>query len=374
MSRLLRAGAAAALLVLLAAASASPASAKTTWLCKPGLAKNPCAVGTGTTALGPDGTVKGPVATPKAATKKVDCFYVYPTVSDQKTPQATLRIDPEERSIALFQAARYGSLCRVYAPMYRQITLQGLLQPATVTTKMRDTAYADVRAAFREYLKNDNKGRGIVFVSHSQGTAMLRELLAKEVDPKASVRKRMVSAVLLGGNTTNKDFKHIKPCAMSTQTGCVIAFSTFNETPPATAVFGKTGSLGRLSPKAGGTVLCTNPAALGGDGKAATLTSIYPSTPFAPGTTIGGLTTQVGMPIPSGVSQPWLTAKAYTAKCVTENGVHVLKIAPLPGAPTLKPLPDATWGLHLVDANIALGDLVTVVGKQTARHVARARA
>jgi hypothetical protein len=363
MSRLLRALPAAALLALLCAAP-SAASAKTTWLCKPGLAKNPCAVGTGTTELHADGTVAGPVSEAAVVRpQKVDCFYVYPTVSDQKTPQATKRIDPEQRSIALYQAARYSSLCKVYAPMYRQITLQGLLQPKTVTTKMRDTAYADVRDAFRDYLKHDNKGRGIVFISHSQGTAMLRELLAKEVDAKPAVRKKLVSAILLDGNTTNKDFKHIKSCAKATQVGCVIAFSTFGDAPPANAVFGVSSGLGRLAPTTGGTVLCTNPAALGST-RSATLTTVYPSTPFAPGTTIGVLTTQVGMPTPSGVSTPWLTAQAYTARCVTENGAHVLRITPLPGAPTLKALPDATWGLHLVDANIALGDLITVVGKQ----------
>jgi hypothetical protein len=371
MSRLLRALPAAALLVLLAAALPSASSAKTTWLCKPGLASNPCSVGTGTTWLNADGTVKGPFHGPKTkAAKPVDCFYVYPTVSDQKAPQASKRIDPELRSIARYQAARYGSVCRIYAPVYRQITLQGLLQPTTVTAKMRDTAYADVRDAFRDYLKNDNKGRGIVFVSHSQGTAVLRQLLAKEVDAKPAVRKRLVSAVLLGGNVTNKDFKHIKACAKSTQTGCAIAFSTYGDTPPANAAFGKSGSLGGLTQSKGGSVLCTNPAALGGG--SAKLTTIFPSTPFAPGTTIGALTTQVGMPMPSGVSEPWLLAQSYTGRCVTENGAHVLRIAPLPGAPTLKPNPDATWGLHLVDANIALGDLENLVIKQALRYVARA--
>jgi hypothetical protein len=370
MSRLLRALPAAALFVLLAA---SPASAKTTWLCKPGLAKNPCVTGPSLAELSPTGQVTGTVSPNIAAGRAVDCFYVYPTVSDQKTPQATLRIDPEERSIARYQAAYYSSTCLMYAPMYRQITLQGLLQPATVTTKMRDTAYADVRAAFRDYLEHDNKGRGIIFISHSQGTAMLRQLLAQEVDAKPSVRKRLVSAVLLGGNTTNKDFKHIPACAKRTQTGCVIAFSTFGDTPPANAVFGINSGLGRLAPAKGGTVLCTNPAALGST-KAATLTTIYPSVPFAPGTTIGALTTQVGMLTPAGVTAPWLTTQAYRGACVTENGANVLKITPIGGAPTLKALPDATWGLHLVDANIALGDLSLTVGTQAGRYVARARA
>ena len=62
-----------------------------------------------------------------ASNPKIDCFYVYPTVSDQKTVNANLHIDPVERSIALYQAARYSQYCRVFAPMYRQVTLTALL-------------------------------------------------------------------------------------------------------------------------------------------------------------------------------------------------------------------------------------------------------
>ncbi|HWI71699.1 MAG TPA: DUF3089 domain-containing protein [Baekduia sp.] len=359
MSRLSRPLAAAVSTAALVLLCASGASAKTTWLCQPGLKSNPCRTDPSVTTISPTGAVLGTASPSLAGKPKVDCFYVYPTVSDQKTIQANKKIDPEERSIALYQAAAYSSTCRVFAPMYRQITLQGLLQPGKVTAKMRATAYADVRDAWRDYLKHDNKGRGVVFVSHSQGTFVLRQLLAKEVDAKPSVRKRLVSAILLGGNTTNKDFKHITPCVKATQTGCAIAFSTFGATPPANAVFGK----GTNNAE----VLCTNPAALGGG--AATLTSLFPSAPFAPGTTIGALTTQVGMPQPS-VSTPWIQARAYTGECVSANGINVLKITGVAGAPDLKPLPDATWGLHLVDANIALGDLLKVVGRQAARYAA----
>jgi hypothetical protein len=370
-SRLLAAAVSAAALVLL---SASGASAKTTWLCKPGLKGNPCAPGLGTTVISPTGAVQGTL-TPK--NPKIDCFYVYPTVSDQKTIQANRTIDPEERSIALYQAARYSSECRVYAPMYRQITLQGLLQPAKVTSQMRTTSYADVRDAWRDYLKHDNKGRGVVFISHSQGTFVLRQLLAKEVDPKPAVRKLMVSGILLGGNVLVRkgkdaggDFQHIKACRSATQLRCVVAFSTFDETPPADAVFGRAGQGRSVLPTENGKgseVLCTNPAALGGG--SAPLTSLFPSTPFAPGTTIGALTTQVGLPQPQ-VSTPWLEAQAYSGSCVSADGINVLKITGEPGAPDLKPLPDATWGLHLVDANIALGDLVTLVHGQAARFTA----
>src|SRR3954469_10972238 len=251
MSRRLLAAALACAAVLALAVGASGASASTTWLCKPGLAHDPCTPGLATAVIAPTGAAQGTVTPKKAKRPKVDCFYVYPTVSDQKTIQATRRIDPEQHSIALYQAARYSSECHVYAPMYRQITLAGLLKPDAVTAKMRATSYGDVRDAFRDYLKHDNKGRGIVFVGHSQGTFVLRQLIAKEVDAKPAVRRRMVSALLLGGNvlvkkgkTMGGDFQHIKACTSATQLRCVVAFSTFTPTPPADAVFGRAG-LGR---------------------------------------------------------------------------------------------------------------------------------
>src|ERR1700709_778359 len=91
---------------LTVALGASSASASTTWLCKPGLANNPCTPGMGTTLIAPTGAVQSTLNTKKAQAPKIDCFYVYPTVSHQSTPQATKRVDPEERSIALYQAAR----------------------------------------------------------------------------------------------------------------------------------------------------------------------------------------------------------------------------------------------------------------------------
>ena len=61
----------------------------------------------------------------------IDCFYVYPTVSGQTTGNSNLQIDPEEKSIALYQASRYSQYCHVYAPMYRQTTLAGIGAPGT---------------------------------------------------------------------------------------------------------------------------------------------------------------------------------------------------------------------------------------------------
>jgi hypothetical protein len=46
------------------------------------------------------------------------------------------------------------------------------------------------------------------------------------------------------------------------------------------------------------------------------------------------------------------------------GGAHVLRIASTPGTPVPKASPTPEWGLHLVDVNIAQGDLVNVVRRQ----------
>src|SRR3954470_1815343 len=205
--------------IAIALVAPAGASAKVVWLGKPGLRANPCEPSLTTTAFSPSATRLGVQHVRRARHPKADCFYVYPTVSDQKRPQATQVVDDVLRSIALYQAARYSRDCRVFAPVYRQTTIDGLLHPETVTAKMRATTYANVVEAWRTYLRKFNHGRGVILIGHSQGTFLLRKLVAKEIDSKPAVRKRLISAILLGGNVTVKkgrdrggDFKHIRAC------------------------------------------------------------------------------------------------------------------------------------------------------------------
>jgi hypothetical protein len=226
-----------------------------------------------------------------------------------------------------------------------------------------------VLRAWKTYLHKYNDGRGIVLIGHSQGTFVLRQLIAEQVDKRPGVRKRLVGAYLYGGNVEVKegklvggDFKHIPGCASPKQTGCVVGFSTFNAPVPADSNFGRVG--GRLSTGDPTTrdILCVNPAAVGGG--PGTLDSIFPAAPFAPGTTIGIATEAVGVPRPE-VNTTWIEAKGdYTGTCDSGDDADVLQISSLGGAPVLNPVPDATWGLHLVDANIALGNAVKLLKRQ----------
>ena len=100
-----------AVAVLAAVGAASPALAETVWLCKPGLADDPCVIPMQTTVREPDGTERVE-DDPVPADRPVDCFYVYPTVSNQPTPNANRDRDPELFSIAKYQAARFSRHCR----------------------------------------------------------------------------------------------------------------------------------------------------------------------------------------------------------------------------------------------------------------------
>lgn len=351
-----------------ASASAEPGEGpETVWLCRPGLADNPCDPDLTTTVYSARGNVLG-VRKPRANRHaKVDCFYVYPTVSDDPGSQADLSIDDELRSIALYQAARYSSECRVFAPVYRQITIRAI-GGAPVTPEQRETAYQDVRRAWLDYMANDNHGRGVVFIGHSQGAGVLRRLLRDEVDPHPALRQRLVSALLLGGNVTvargsdrGGDFANIPACRSRTQTGCVVAFVTFGGPVPPNSRFGRTADPALE-------VLCTNPAALRGGSRR--IDSILPTEPFAPGT-IAAVNAILGLP-PITAATPWVEYRGgYEASCSAADGANVLQVTPRGASPQLNPSPDPTWGLHLVDANIALGDLADLVRIQSIRWTFR---
>jgi hypothetical protein len=239
------------------------------WICRPGRA-DACAVDLDATIIAGDGSTAREAfrADPDAP---IDCFYVYPTVSREHTGNADFAIDRDLRRTVVQQFARLGARCRLFAPVYRQITIPGLVaamsgKPMPMSRKL---AYDDVLAAWRTYLANDNHGRGFVLVGHSQGTSHLTRLIREEIDGEP-IQSQMVSALLLGGGGTLPVkpgaapalvFPHIPLCRANAEIGCVIAFSSFRaEAPPAA------GTLFEKAPE-GMLPACTNPGALeGGSG------------------------------------------------------------------------------------------------------------
>ena len=306
--------------------SASPVAgadaAGIVWVCMPGAADNPCTADLSVTVIDPAGNRTTADLVP-AADPPIDCFYVYPTTSRQTTMNADLSIHPEERVIAAAQAALFSQVCRVYAPVYPQLTLAAL-NSGGITAADVQAAYDGVYAAFVDYLASYNHGRGVVLIGHSQGAMLLDDLLHFEIDPKPDLRRLLVSALLMGGNvmvaegqTIGGDLASIPACGSASQVGCVVGYSSFAETPPPDASFGRVdGALSMLPiPKSGPLeILCVNPAAPGGTG------TLLPFFPTADALKLAG----GPMPAPTTafVSYP----DALTASCRTSGGARWLQV------------------------------------------------
>ncbi len=284
---------------------------------------------------------------------KFDCFYVYPTVSTERTPNADLTVQPAEVDAAMAQASRFSSVCRVWAPMYRQRTVPTLF---TVNPHADAVAYDSVLSGWKDYLAHDNDGRPVVFLGHSQGSAMLIKLLAQQIDPNPTLRARTLMAILPGGNVTvpmgktvGATFQHLPLCTATGQSQCVIAYSTFPGQPPANAIFGRPGQGVSLqsgqTAKSGLQVACVNPAAIAGG--TADLTPYF--------------LTPTSKPPPPPVTTPWVTyPDLYSATCMDSGGATWLQVDTLDvaGRPVVTEPLGPTWGYHLVDVNLPLGDLV----------------
>ncbi|MBI3743037.1 MAG: DUF3089 domain-containing protein [Chloroflexi bacterium] len=324
------------------------------------MANNPCLESLDWTDVAADGAFSVQRAKP-ATDAPFDCFYVYPTVSQQKTDNANLTVEPAEINVAIFQASRFSQVCSVWAPMYRQATNPSALTPGALAV-----AYESLLSGWRDYITNYNRGRPIIFISHSQGSSLLIRLLSSQIDPNPSLRKQLVSAIILGGNVqvpAGKDvggsFQNIPACRSAQQTGCVIAYSTFYGQPPANSLFGIPGRgvsvLSQQFTSEGMEVLCTNPANLSG--------GVAPLHPYF-------------RPIPAFVLQkPLPTAWVeypglYTAQCQSSGGATWLQVNDVGGTSDRRPrsaeLQGPQWGLHAADVNIALGDLVQDVAQQEA--------
>jgi hypothetical protein len=377
-----------ALAVGLAGSAAAQAPAKAdyskseTWLCWPGKAGDACDIDMTATVVAADGSSKVEAfkADPKAP---IDCFYVYPTVSTDPGVVSDLTADPAERSVVKQQLARFGSKCRIYAPLYRQITLSALRSmmsgaPPAGLAQAAGTGYGDVVDAWNYYLAHENKGRGVVLIGHSQGSGVLTRFIPAEIEGKP-VQKQLISALILGTNLpveAGKDtgaFKTIPLCKSATQTGCAISYVTFRADvpPPADSIFGKVREPGMVA-------ACTNPAALAG-GKGELKAYMSNQANIATG----------GNPPPEWVkgkanpSTPFVALPGFVSgECVSKDGFTYL--AASLNADPADPRTDVingdvmaggqvvkSWGLHLIDVNIAIGNLVDIVGQQSKAYLAK---
>jgi len=205
-------------------------------------------------------------------------------------------------------------------------------------------------------------------MGHSQGSLTLAAMMQTDVDPVPKVRDQMISAILLGGGTTvapgttlNGTFKSIPTCTKPTDTGCMVAYSSYDVAAPpgANALFGK-------SPD-GNEVACTNPGPLAGNA------GPYHGSYFP--TSINNTLLAPDVPPPLDAGTPFVLYRdMFQGNCVIKNGYSYLEITFLgqPGDPRgVPPYVNSAsesigFGLHLVDYNLPLEELLDIVKQQAA--------
>lgn len=345
------------------------------WLCLPGR-EDACSVNLDVTVIKAKG--KTSVVEHKAAEDPAyDCFYVYPTLSEDPGGNSDLVAGEEEFSVVQGQFARFNSVCRTYAPVYRQITLAGLrgMMGGNPIPIDRALGYNDVRASFEYYMENWNDGRPFVLIGHSQGSSMLQLLINEKIDGKP-LQDQMLSAMLIGWNTMVPEgeivggtFDTIPVCTEVGETGCLISYVSFRENvPPAQG-----GRFGRATGE-GMEVVCTNPVSLERN-KKKNLKEAYLTTEFAWEGAAEDQSEWVegGAEIETAyVSVPGL----LEGQCVNKDGAQYFEITVKgdPSDPRADDITgdiitpsgeiDAGWGLHLLDMSLGLSGLIDLAEAQ----------
>lgn len=352
------------------------------WLCRPGRS-DPCTADQNATIVNPDGSRR--VETFAAAKNPTfDCFYIYPTVSFDPTPNSDMNAGTEEKGIAAYQAARFTKHCRVFAPLYRQVTLsalQAVLSGRAVAAD-RAMAYRDVKAAWDEYLAYDNHGRGVVLIGHSQGSGILKALVADAIEG-TPVQKQIISVLIPGtnvavpvGKDVGGDLKSTPLCRRAKDSGCVVSYVSFRAEapPPPSARFG-------VVPQQGMMAACVNPAALRSPSAGGSaITDAYlgaksgglASAAQGPWSRDGAPVTTPYVKVPGLLSAACVTSGKFSYLAVTVNAVPAdARTDTIVGDIMFAGGILKDWGLHVIDMPVVMGDLVELSAVQAKAWAAK---
>ena len=171
----------------------------------------------------------------KKETKPVDVFFVYPTIYAhpfRKRRHHMGMVNPIYKWVAQAVSAWQGQLfarhCNFYVPFYRQLGTESFKMPLEEVMEAERMPYEDVSDAFHYYLEHLNGGRPFILAGHSQGSAVLLQLMRDEfTDP--ALQQKLVAAYLIGFSLTRTDFEqypHLRLAQAADDLGTIISYNT----------------------------------------------------------------------------------------------------------------------------------------------------
>jgi hypothetical protein len=122
----------------------------------------------------------------------------------------------------------------LYAPFYRQLGLQAEMNILNngglpvMDDLVARVPLVDLKEAFEFFLAHYNKGRPVIFASHSQGTIIMRQLLLWLKEAHPDVLARTVACYMVGFSINEEFCKSVGlPFAQGeTDTGVIISYNS----------------------------------------------------------------------------------------------------------------------------------------------------
>ena len=166
--------------------------------------------------------------------KDVDVFLIPPTV-DTLSPSNSVDLNDKlkGRFVNALDMERgiFEETCRMYAPYYRQMSINAYGLPADQRIQAREVAYRDIADAFQWYLDNANDGRPVILAGFSQGGELCLEIMKDfyggNSEEAVGLRDRLVAVYAMGWRLTEEmteEFPQLVPAKGETDTGVVICF------------------------------------------------------------------------------------------------------------------------------------------------------
>lgn len=173
-----------------------------------------------------------------ATTMSADVFMLYPTAYAMKnkkaSPISTVGNASMQAGAQVFlasQGSAFESSGNIYAPYYRQLDASWWLSKSKEDQAdyLNGVPKADVIAAFDYYINNLNNGRPFILVGHSQGAALIKEILFDYMAQHPELNDRLVAAYVLGESVTQADLNQnigVHFATGASDTGAVISYNT----------------------------------------------------------------------------------------------------------------------------------------------------
>ena len=179
------------------------------------------------------------IALPSERSCSADVIYFYPTAYIRTSPDVQpviCSIDDKgmrESASAVFkkQAAAFETAVDIFAPYYRQADGMYAL---TLSNDVKDAVLAkepltDAEAALDYYFAHYNNGRPYILAAHSQGSNVLKLLLADYMKKHPDRYKKMVAAYGIGYSIEESYMnanRNLKFANTSNDTGVILSWNT----------------------------------------------------------------------------------------------------------------------------------------------------